>query len=70
MLQDGSLASGSGDRTIRIWDIKTDQTTKTLTGHTNSVRSLTVLKDGSLASGCWDRTIRISEIKTSKTTKT
>ncbi len=27
VLQDGSLASGSGDKTIRIWDTKADQST-------------------------------------------
>ena len=42
MLQDGTLASGSFDKTIRLWDTKTGQSTKVLNGHTNWVFSLTV----------------------------
>jgi len=51
VLQDGSLASGSYDKTIRIWDTKTGQSTKVLIGHSNYVLSLAVLQDCSLTSG-------------------
>ena len=54
VLQDGSLASGSGDKTIHIWDTKTGQSTKVLSGHSSWVRSLAVLQDGSLASGSYN----------------
>jgi len=37
---------------------------KTLTGHTNSIRSLVVLKDGRLVSGSNDKTIRIWDAST------
>ncbi len=69
VLQDGSLASGSYDNTIRIWDTKTSQSIKLLNGHSYSVYSLAVLKDGSLASGSGDKTIRIWDTKTGQSIK-
>jgi len=59
VLPDGSLVSGSSDKTIKIWDVKNGQNIKTLTGHTHDVFALTVLPDGSLVSGSWDYTIMI-----------
>jgi len=59
VLPDGSLVSGSEDKTIKIWDVKNGQTIKTLTGHTDYVRALTVLPDGSLVSGSGDKSIKI-----------
>jgi WD40 repeat protein len=69
VLQDGSLASGSHDNTIRIWDAKSDQTTKVLNGHSDWVYSLAVLQDGSLASGSHDNTILIWDTKAGQSTK-
>ena len=61
MLGDGvSLASGSGDKTVRLWNTKTGVCTRVLEGHTNRVYCLAVLGDGvSLASGSWDKTVRL-----------
>ncbi len=54
------MASGSAaDTTIKIWNINTGITIKTLYGHTHSVESLVVLPDGLLASCNSDKTIRI-----------
>jgi WD40 repeat protein len=61
-LRNGSLASGSDDTTIRIWDIN-GRTLKILEGHTGGVSSLVLLPDGSLASGSYDRTIRRWDIE-------
>ena len=58
-LHDGSLASGSHDKTIKIWNVNTGITTKILTGHIDRVVSLAVLNDGSLVSGSNDKTITI-----------
>ncbi len=59
-LPDGLLASGSSDKTIRIWNVTSGITIKTLTGHTGGVWSLVVLpNDSLLTSGSDDKTIRI-----------
>ena len=70
VLRDGTLASGSSDKTIRIWNVTSGLTIKTLTGHTNSVSSLAVLQDGTLASGSADNTIRIWNVTNRSTIKT
>ncbi len=69
VLPDGSLASGSADNTTRIWDTKSGETIKILTGHTAGVCSLVFLPDGLLASGSWDKTIRIWNTKSGETIK-
>jgi WD40 repeat protein len=59
------LASGSDDKTIKIWDLKTRSVEATLEGHTGSVNSVHFSPDGTkLASGSGDNTIKIWEIKT------
>lgn len=61
VLPDGRLASGSNNRTIRIWDLVLG-TSQVLEGHTNSVVGLAVLPDGRLVSGSYDKTIRIWDL--------
>ncbi|HEA64993.1 MAG TPA: hypothetical protein ENI02_02495, partial [Candidatus Aminicenantes bacterium] len=57
-LKDGHLASGSQDKTIKVWN-KEGNCIQTLKGHTGNVRTLIVLKDGCLASGSSDNTIKV-----------
>ena len=66
VLSDGvTLASGSDDNTIKLWDTRTGACTRTLKGHTGRVYGLAVLSDGvSLASGSSDRTVRLWSKKT------
>ena len=60
-----TLASGSWDHTIRLWDITTGQHLKVLTGHTLTVWSVAFSPDGlTLASGSQDETIRLWNIAT------
>ncbi len=53
------MASGSDDFTVKIWDSESGLIRKTLIGHTEYVRTLTVLQNGDLASGSQDLTIKI-----------
>jgi WD40 repeat protein len=50
-----TLASGSDDQTVKLWDARTGQELRTLRGHQNDVRSVTFSPDGqTLASGSYD----------------
>ena len=63
-LPDGSVVSGSGDKTLRRWDLSTGQCLGTWTGHTDDVKSVTVLPDGTVVSGSGDKTLRHWDLST------
>src|SRR5438552_8007927 len=55
-----TLASGSRDATIRLWDVASGQEFKTLKGHLSDVDSIAFSPDGkTLASGSDDKTIKL-----------
>ena len=67
------LASGSSDKTVRLWDVTTGKHLHTFTGHTGGIGAVTFLgdkalagtafaKDKALASGCSDGTVIIWDI--------
>ena len=63
--RDGSSARGRDDRTLRIWDVATAQTTHIRTGHALQIPTLAVNPAGQLiASGSRDQTIRLWDVKT------
>src|SRR6266516_1726166 len=69
---DGSkVASGSDDRTVRIWNVATGQAEQTLEGHSGSVTSVVFSPDGSkVASGSPDGTVRIWNVATGQAEQT
>ncbi|KAJ5370787.1 uncharacterized protein N7496_006879 [Penicillium cataractarum] len=56
------LASGSFDKTIRLWDTRTGALQQTLRGHSDGVSSLVFYPDNNgrfLVSGSYDKTVRL-----------
>lgn len=64
VLPDGRLASGSGDYTIRLWDVKIAVETAVLGRHSDGVNALCLLPNGQLASCSTDKTIRLWDLET------
>ena len=55
-----TLITGSGDATLRIWDVESSELRLTLSGHTSSVECADLTIDGTLlVSGCRDGSIRL-----------
>ncbi|MTJ48802.1 WD40 repeat domain-containing protein [Dolichospermum sp. UHCC 0259] len=60
-----TLASGSSDETIKLWNVETGDKIRTLSGHTSSVHSVSFSADGkTLASGSGDYTIKLWNVET------
>ncbi|MGW2627843.1 nSTAND1 domain-containing NTPase [Streptomyces chattanoogensis] len=66
-----TLATGSGDKTARLWDVDTGRTLRTLIGHTDWVNSVAFSPDGkTLATGSADKTARLWDVDTGRTLRT
>ncbi|MER6377917.1 trypsin-like peptidase domain-containing protein [Streptomyces mirabilis] len=66
-----TLATGSLDKTVRLWDVATGKTRTTLTEHVGEVTSLAFSPDGhTLATGSTDSTARLWDVATGKTRTT
>ncbi|OYE04064.1 WD40 repeat domain-containing protein [Nostoc sp. 'Peltigera membranacea cyanobiont' 232] len=66
-----TLASGSDDNTIKLWNLETGKEIRTLKGHNSSVSSVSFSPDGkTLASGSYDKTIKLWNLETGKEIRT
>ncbi|WP_455681868.1 nSTAND1 domain-containing NTPase [Streptomyces viridosporus] len=62
-----TLATGSADRTVRLWDVATGKQRTIPTGHTGPVGSVAFSPDGhTLATGSADGTVRLRDMATGK----
>ena len=57
------LATSSGDKTFKIWNLLTGRMDFAIQGHQDAVTCLALLANGSLASGSADLTVRIWDLK-------
>ena len=57
------VATGSWDKSLRLWDATAGATVRNFAGHTNGVDAAVFSADGRLLlSGSWDRTLRLWEV--------
>jgi WD40 repeat protein len=58
------LASGSRDKTIKLWSLESQQEITTLQGHNGSIYSVAFSPDGKyLASGSGDKTVKLWSVE-------
>jgi len=62
-----TLASASGDWTVKLWEAASGKERATLTGHTGSVRFVSWSPDGkTLASASDDKTVKLWDVSPRK----
>ena len=65
------LATGSGDDTVKLWDVVTRTNTATFTGHTQAITSVAFSPDGAtIVSGSEDGTVKLWDAATRTNTAT
>ncbi|MBW4657861.1 MAG: caspase family protein [Drouetiella hepatica Uher 2000/2452] len=66
-----TLATGSADKTIKLWDLQTGELLQTLVGHAGVIWSLAFHPNGQiLTSGGGDSTIRLWDVQTGQLSRT
>jgi WD40 repeat protein len=69
--QGDTLASGSDDTSVKLWDVTTGQCLKTLQGHTSRIWSVAFSPDGQiLASASDDTSVKLWDVTTGQCLKT
>src|SRR5688572_21484896 len=60
-----TLATGSSDGVVKLWDVTTGKERQTLHGHRGNVCSVAFAPDGNtLATGSLDQTVRVWDVRT------
>ena len=59
VMADCRIASGSKDKSVKIWSLVTKSCVDTLMGHSGSVRGVAVLPYNELVSVSYDKTLKI-----------
>jgi WD40 repeat protein len=58
------LASGSQDKTVKLWSVESQKEVTSLLGHNNKITSVTFSPDGKyLASGSQDKTVKLWSVE-------
>ena len=65
MSPDGqTIVSGSGDNTIKVWNLDTGELLHTLEGHSDSVNSVAISPNGrTIVSGSEDETVKVWQVQ-------
>jgi WD40 repeat protein len=73
-LLDGTLVSGSADKSIKVWNPDNGKVLRTLEGHSDSIQCLEILSkaeySGLLVSGCMDKSIKMWDTSQGELLKT
>ena len=65
------MVSGSGDNTLKLWDLESGQCLRTFEGHTSAVFSVCVHPDGQwIVSGSWDKTLKLWDLASGECLRT
>ncbi|KAK7487027.1 hypothetical protein BaRGS_00021697, partial [Batillaria attramentaria] len=60
-----TLVSGSHDKQLKVWDIRTCECIRTIRGHTDTVSAVKI-KDHYVITGCGDSAVRVFDLNTGK----
>ncbi|MCX7914660.1 MAG: hypothetical protein N2511_08785, partial [Thermodesulfovibrionales bacterium] len=65
------IASGSSDKTVKLWEVSSGREIRTFSGHNGFVNSVAFSPDGRfIASGSWDKTLKLWEVSSGREIRT